>query len=89
MTNYVLEPGAWTFRGAREQAAPKFRMALAGSPWVGRAFENHELWEPERDQRGEDATWSLPLWPSHHCCPSPPSDPSKDHDSETLFWEPV
>lgn len=32
-------------RGAREQAAPRFRMALAGSSWIGRGWENHDLWE--------------------------------------------
>lgn len=29
----------------RKQAAPRFRVALAGSSWVGRACQNHELWE--------------------------------------------
>lgn len=49
MTKHMLEPGAWTLGSqevsCRKQAAPRFRTALAGSSWVGRACENHELWE--------------------------------------------
>lgn len=82
----MLEPGAWTPGQPGSKLSPgSGRLCLCGKglPESGALGAGGE-------QMGEEGVWDFPLWGSHHrCLPSPSSDPSKDHDPEALFWEPI